>query len=349
MSTTYKAVGWNAFKRRYDLVLTLVVLAFVAVFTGFTFAAHPSATPEIVLMRATGTCAILLLHLILIIGPLARLDRRWLPLLYNRRHLGVTTFLVALAHGLLVVLTYHAGGEISAIASIFTADAGLSFAAFPFQAFGFAALFILFVMAATSHDFWLANLTAPVWKTLHMLVYPAYAAVLIHVCYGVLQAELSPLYAWSTVAGLVTVAGLHLSAGMKERAADQPQTLAVADDGFLEVCAVEDVPRDAAHGVMVGGERVAIVRWGDKLSAVSGVCQHQNGPLAEGRFIFGCLTCPWHGYQYRPDTGVSPPPFTEKLPTFRIRVHEGKVFVHPQANPPGTPVEPVSLIPQPNA
>jgi nitrite reductase/ring-hydroxylating ferredoxin subunit len=29
----------------------------------------------------------------------------------------------------------------------------------------------------------------------------------------------------------------------------------------------------------------------------------QNGPLGEGRIVDGCITCPWHGYQYRPDTG----------------------------------------------
>ena len=55
-----------------------------------------NATIETQLIRALGTCALLLLHVILAIGPLARLDRRFLPLLYNRRHLGVTMFLLAL-------------------------------------------------------------------------------------------------------------------------------------------------------------------------------------------------------------------------------------------------------------
>ena len=39
-----------------------------------------------------------MLTIILSIGPLARLDRRFLPLLYNRRHFGVLTFFVALLH-----------------------------------------------------------------------------------------------------------------------------------------------------------------------------------------------------------------------------------------------------------
>ena len=54
---------------------------------------------------------------------------------------------------------------------------------------------ILFLMAATSHDFWMANLTAPVWKSLHMLVYLAYGLLVLHVTLGVLQAETSPVLA----------------------------------------------------------------------------------------------------------------------------------------------------------
>jgi hypothetical protein len=54
-------------------------------------------------IRATGTCAFLLLSLVLSIGPLTRLDGRFLPLLTNRRHFGALTFLVALAHGWLNV------------------------------------------------------------------------------------------------------------------------------------------------------------------------------------------------------------------------------------------------------
>jgi nitrite reductase/ring-hydroxylating ferredoxin subunit len=73
---------------------------------------------------------------------------------------------------------------------------------------------------------------------------------------------------------------------------------------------------------------------------VSNVCQHQNGPLGEGKIIDGCITCPWHGYQYLPGTGASPPPFTEKVATFRTQVADGQVFVHPKPLPPGTRVEP---------
>jgi len=88
---------------------------------------------------------------------------------------------------------------------------------------------------------------------------------------------------------------------------------------------------------------VAIFKYDGKISAVSNVCQHQNGPLGEGKIVFGCITCPWHGYQYQPDTGASPPPFVEKVPTFNVRVRNGRVFVHPQPNPAGTRAEPALM------
>ncbi|NNG15061.1 MAG: Rieske 2Fe-2S domain-containing protein, partial [Gemmatimonadales bacterium] len=93
----------------------------------------------------------------------------------------------------------------------------------------------------------------------------------------------------------------------------------------------------------IAGERLAVFRYDGKISAVSSVCQHQNGPLGEGRIIEGCITCPWHGYQYYPDSGQSPAPFTERIPTFNVRVVDGRVQVDPRPNPPGTPVEPATF------
>jgi nitrite reductase/ring-hydroxylating ferredoxin subunit len=91
----------------------------------------------------------------------------------------------------------------------------------------------------------------------------------------------------------------------------------------------------------ISGERVAIFRYDGKISAVSNVCQHQNGPLGEGKIgDDGCITCPWHGFQYKPETGASPPPFTEKVPTFNVKIADGKVFVHRKPNKAGTFVEP---------
>jgi nitrite reductase/ring-hydroxylating ferredoxin subunit/DMSO/TMAO reductase YedYZ heme-binding membrane subunit len=344
MSHALQAVGWTPFKKRYDLVLIAVVVAYLLTFVGVGLVRFPLITFEILLIRAFGTAAILLLHFILWIGPLARMDRRWLPVLANRRHLGVTCFLLALIHAVLVVLTYHAGGLMNPMVSIFVSDAGLRFTAFPFQAFGFGALLILFAMAATSHDFWLSVLTAPVWKTLHMLVYVAWLLLIVHVVFGVLQSETHVAYVVLTGLAIAVTGILHLWSGWAERGADRSHDGVADADGFVDVCGVNDLEDGVAHPVSLSGDRVALVRFdGNRVAAVSGVCQHQNGPLSEGRYIDGCLTCPWHGFQYQLEDGCAPPPFTEKIPVFRVRVRGGRVLVHRVPAAPGTKIEPARI------
>lgn len=340
MSHTYSAIGWNRQKRLYDGVVVAGVISYLALFAGVGALVHPNATIETLLIRGLGTCALLLLHVILLIGPLCRLQPQLLPLLYNRRHLGVTMFLVALAHGVFSLIQFHALGDLSPLVSLFVSNTRYdSLANFPFQPLGFIALLILFLMAATSHDFWLANLTAPVWKRLHMLVYVAYGLIVAHVVLGVLQAETSPWLAILLGSGLLAVLGLHLWAGYRERHDDR-ELAAPNHDGWVDVCAVKDIPANRACIATVAGERIAVFKYEGKVSALSNVCQHQNGPLGEGEIIDGCVTCPWHGYQYLPDTGASPPPFTEKVPTFNVKIVNERVFVDPCPNAPGTRVEP---------
>src|ERR1051326_8847791 len=185
MGVEYRAVQWNRQKRLYDFVLVGAVAGYLMTFGILTKILFPYIADEIMLMRAFGTAAFLLLQVILCIGPLCRLNRTFLPLLYNRRHAGVTMAFLALIHAILVVATYHAGGDTNAILSIFKSSyLTYSAAGVHFHVFGFFALIVILLMAATSHDFWLANLTAPTWKALHMLVYVAYALLIFHVLFG---------------------------------------------------------------------------------------------------------------------------------------------------------------------
>jgi nitrite reductase/ring-hydroxylating ferredoxin subunit/DMSO/TMAO reductase YedYZ heme-binding membrane subunit len=347
MSHAYRFVGWNRQKKVYDRTLLAAVLLYLAVFVGLGAWLRPNATVEILLIRAFGTAALLLLHVVLSLGPLARLDPRFLPLVYNRRHLGVTMCALALVHGGFSLIQFHALGNSNPLVSLFTANSRYaSLAQFPFESLGFAALLILCLMAATSHDFWLANLTPPVWKTLHMMVYVAYGLLVVHVALGALQAERHPALVGLLGLGGVWVLGLHLVAGWRERAGDRELDASsgeVPAADFVEVCRVGDIREKRARIVCLSGERVAVFRYDGKISAVSNVCQHQNGPLGEGRIIDGCITCPWHGFQYQPENGASPPPFTEKVPTFGVRLDGDRVFVDRRPYPPGTPVEPAVI------
>jgi methionine sulfoxide reductase heme-binding subunit len=340
VSHQYTAIGWNPQKRAYDLVIGAAVVLYLGTFVALSTALHPTATVETLLIRALGSCAFLLLSVILCIGPLCRLDSRFLPLLYNRRHLGVTTFLLGLAHGAFSLFQFHALGDVDPFVSLLVSNRNFSsLADFPFQLLGFLALMILFLMAATSHDFWLRNLTPPIWKALHMLVYAAYALLVAHLSLGLLQSDRSLGLAVAMGVSLVIVVSLHLAASAQERIVDQgepPRT----DANFVAVCQLDTIPEKCAKVISVRGERVAIFKYDGKISALSNVCRHQNGPLGEGKIIDGCVTCPWHGYQYAPESGAAPAPFTEKVSTFRTRLVDGMVWLDPNPLPPGTLVEP---------
>jgi methionine sulfoxide reductase heme-binding subunit len=346
MSTTYRAVGWNPQKKAYDVAAAIGAAAYLGLFATLHVVLHPHATVETIVIRASGTLAFLLLHVILSIGPLCRLDPRFLPLLYNRRHLGVMMFLTALVHGVFSLVQFHALGEVSPFVSLLTtSDDWRAVQGFPFQILGAGALLILFAMAATSHDFWLHMLTPRIWKTLHMGVYLAYALLVAHVAFGALQAERDWRLTAALVGGVAWVVTLHLVAARREagvdRGASQPSTN--ERDPFVDVCKVTDIADGRARITCLGDERIAVFRYGGRISAVSNVCQHQHGPLGEGRIVRGCIVCPWHGYEYQPESGASPPPFTEKVATYQVEVRNDRVFVDPRPHPPGTRLEPARV------
>ncbi len=327
MSVEYKAVGWNPQKKAYDVAVAVLCLGYLATFVGLGSWIYASVTIETLLIRGFGTLALLILHVVLAIGPLCRLYPRFLPLLYNRRHLGVAMFFVALGHGVFTLVQFHALGDTNPFISLLASNERFSSVAdFPFELFGLVALLILFLMAATSHDFWLHNLTPVVWKRLHMAVYAAYALVFAHICLGALQSEANPVSAGMMLLGAATLSILHVKTAARETAADQKQA-ELARDGFARVCAFESIPEARAKVVTLNGERIAVFKHSGTVSALSNVCRHQNGPLGEGRILDGCVTCPWHGYQYDPNTGISPPPFSDRVATFPVKILGGDVWV----------------------
>jgi len=340
MSAGFRAVQWNRRKLVYDAVALAAVALYIGAFLAIgTMLDPPKNLPAAIDLdiRAFGSCAFMMLTVILAIGPLARLDPRFLPLLYNRRHLGVMTFLVATAHAAFMIGWYLAlnalpnlGGELTSWGDY------AQFIGFPFKALGIAAYIVLFLLASTSHDFWLAVLTPRAWKALHMGLYAAYGLVVIHVALGAMQSERSVLVPLMLFGGFGTVAALHVIAGRRERRRDRGT--AAGDDGWIAVGPLMSIPDRAARVVAApDGERIAVFRDGSRVGALTDLCAHQNGPLGEGRIIDGCITCPWHGYQYRLDDGCAPPPYTEKLATYPVRVRNGIVEVDPHPLPPGTP------------
>lgn len=357
MAAEFRLIAWNARKLRYDAVVVALLAAWMVGWVLVAGGREVPREPANVWMAAFGTAAIVALHAILAIGPLARLDRRFLPLLYNRRHLGVIFFLVAATHagfGVGEILGPDSDTPLARLLSGTGAEAGAESGespGFPFELLGIAALLVFAAMAFTSHDRWLAKLSPRLWKVLHMLVYGAYALVVVHVALGELSSESGVddhLFAGLLIAGAALVAGLHMVAGRRERRRDTggaaPAVVDVDGRRWIDAGPAEAIPEGRATVVSPpGGERIAVFRHRGAVCALANVCSHQNGPLGEGEIVDGLVTCPWHGYQFRPEDGCAPPPYTDRVPTYRVRLAGGRVLVDPEPLALGTASPPVQI------
>lgn len=347
MSVRYIPVQWNRNKWIYDIAMLAGVVAFIWIFLNIVPGWLDHGRPvdgAIRNARAFGLCAFTMLSVILSIGPLARLDKRFLPLLYNRRHFGVMTLFVALTHVGFILGWYYSFSRTPQLEALLTSNESYAqVAGFPFELFGVFALIALMVLAFTSHDFWMKFLTPPIWKRLHYLIYPAYAAVLAHIAWGILLNQQNHGLTAAVILMALTVAGLHVAAAIADRRGGDPDG-AVATDGWVRVAALTGITDGGARVARLpNGDRVAVFRYDGQLSAISNACAHQNGPLGEGQLEACLVTCPWHGFQYDVRNGRSPAPFTETVPTYEVALRNGDVLVNPKANPPGTETTPAAI------
>jgi nitrite reductase (NADH) small subunit len=72
---------------------------------------------------------------------------------------------------------------------------------------------------------------------------------------------------------------------------------------LVYACRASALSPERAVAVRVGEHRIALFLVDGEVRAVSNVCLHTGGPLADGRVVEGCVICPWHGWVYDLATG----------------------------------------------
>lgn len=305
-------------KWKFDAALAAIVAAWF--FGGRAVFRGPDL--DVFLVRASALLTFLFLSAAISLGPLARLWRPATHFIYNRRHLGVTTWALAVFHAGLVM---HYGNDWK-LADVLKVLPGQTFARIPFTLFGAAALVILTVMAMTSWDYFLQALGPRGWKRLHMAVYAGYGIVVVHFT---ARFAGDPPVQWRLLVLLwlvaLAVAALHLAAAWKESRGDRPAS--AGPDGLILLGSFTGLPEGRAVTVNVNGERIAVVRKDGALHAISNVCPHQNGPLGESVVRDGYLECPWHGYQFDPCTGLGPPGFTDSVPHYDLVIKGNQTYL----------------------
>ena len=115
------------------------------------------------------------------------------------------------------------------------------------------------------------------------------------------------------------------------------------DPVYHRLASSEEILEGTSQPFELEGHHIALIRDQGTVYAIDGLCPHADATLADGPVENGCITCPWHGFQYRMEDGQSPPPFTEKIATYATRILDGVVYVNPEPNAPGTPQTPSTI------
>lgn len=171
--------GWIAQWWLVFLAALLPLLLLIDALIGNRLGADPAKT----IVDELGTWALIFLWLTLSITPARRLFNWRKPLLF-RRMMGLYAFFYAVLH-LASVGTFILGWRADLIVREVTER--------PYVIAGFFAFLLLTPLAVTSTSGWQARLGRK-WRSLHRLVYPASALVLLHFVWLIRASYAEALY-----------------------------------------------------------------------------------------------------------------------------------------------------------
>src|SRR5215217_4015730 len=120
--------------------------------------------------------------------------------------------------------------------------------------------------------------------------------------------------------------GVHLS--YVQQVGVEKKRIAGGPKEWTAVLDAADLAEGAPRVIRADDTDVLLVREGNRLHALWAHCTHELGPLAEGKFADGCVTCPWHGSTFRlADGKVVRGPAAASQPVYEARVTDGKIEV----------------------
>jgi 3-phenylpropionate/trans-cinnamate dioxygenase ferredoxin subunit len=97
---------------------------------------------------------------------------------------------------------------------------------------------------------------------------------------------------------------------------------------WVDVAKLGELPPGQRRIVDVDDVQIAVFNLGGEYYAIEDVCTHDYAPLADAKLDGDEIICPRHGARFCIRTGaVMAPPAYEPVPTFPVRIHEGRVQV----------------------
>lgn len=97
---------------------------------------------------------------------------------------------------------------------------------------------------------------------------------------------------------------------------------------WIDIGALEDIPRRGARAVRTAAGCVAVFRTGDdRVFALDDRCPHKGGPLSDGIVHGTSVTCPLHAWVISLETGLAQGADEGAVRTFPVKVEGGRLLL----------------------
>jgi nitrite reductase [NAD(P)H] small subunit len=99
-------------------------------------------------------------------------------------------------------------------------------------------------------------------------------------------------------------------------------------DGWIDIGAVEEIPRRGARVVRTPRGCLAVFRTGaDEVFALDDRCPHQGGPLSQGIVHGRAVTCPLHAWVISLESGEAQGADEGRVRRHPLRVAAGRLLL----------------------
>lgn len=111
---------------------------------------------------------------------------------------------------------------------------------------------------------------------------------------------------------------------------DELDAKSLEQEGYIEVCDVDDVPDMRPKMVEVDDQSILICRGEDGMFAVDEICPHEDLSMRFGVVQWDKIVCPHHQYRFDLETGQCQRRRCSPVPVYELEIHDEKVYVHPE-------------------
>ena len=97
---------------------------------------------------------------------------------------------------------------------------------------------------------------------------------------------------------------------------------------FTKLTSQSELPAENhAKEFPCSGKVICVANVNGTISAMENVCLHRGGPLGQGSIQGGKVVCPWHGWQWDPQTGQAVHNPNAKLAVYPVKIENGDVMI----------------------